>query len=129
MLIDRSAAARPHRRDRLLQQDEGRPQVHGHDGVPARHGDVLEVAASGVGGVVDEDVEAAESFHGEADQRAADLFARQVAVEVLRLASGRLDASDGLEAVGAIAAVHDDVRPETARNAPRCRGRCRRSSR
>ena len=74
--------------------------------------EVLEIAASGVCGVVDENVEAAEPRHRKADQPAADLFAGQVAVEILRLAAGRLDTPDRLGAIGAVAAVHHDVRPE-----------------
>src|SRR2546422_10456851 len=109
---DRPAAARPHGRNRLLQQYERRPQIHGHDRVPARNGDVLEVAASGVGGVVHENVQAAKALHRKANQRAADLLVREIAVEVLRIAPNRLDAADRLDAVGAVASVHHDVRPK-----------------
>src|SRR6185436_8761131 len=63
-------------------------------------------------GIVDEYVEAAEPRHGKSNQRAADLLARQVAVEVLRIAARLLDAPNGLEAVGTVASVHHDIRPE-----------------
>ena len=91
-------------------------------------GDVLEVAASDVGGVVDEDVEAAESLDREAiERRGRPLRSARSPSKIRRVAAARaLTRRDGLEAVAAVAAVHDDVgaeRGEVLRDAAADAGR------
>ena len=73
---------------------------------------MLEIAAPGIGRIVDEDVQAAKALDGKADQLAADLLAGEIAFEVLRLLARRPDAAHRLEAVAGVAPVDDEIRPE-----------------
>ena len=73
---------------------------------------MLDVAAPDVAGVVHQDVQPAEPLHREADQPAADLFTREVALDVLCLAPRGLDAPHRLQTVVAVQAVDHDVGAE-----------------
>ena len=73
---------------------------------------VLQLAARGAGGVVDEHVEAAHAFDREADDAPAGLDVGEIAGDEVRLAAGAAQGVDDLAALLLLAAVNDDARAE-----------------
>lgn len=89
----------PHNLDRLLDQDEGRADVDGHDPIPQLGRGVPDRPAIGDAGGVDEDINLAELLVGGGDDAAAILDAGQIGLHKVNAAGGRVECGgDGVAA-------------------------------